>query len=541
MNYEPSPQQQDFFDWVEEKWSDATPKTKSCVLEAVAGSGKTTTLVHAVSRMDGFIFFGAFNKKIAEEIKTKVSHLNNAKLTVSTMHAEGFKMWRKVAKQVKVDGNKCKLIFRERVDYLRTCGSHEDADTLAKFESQILKLTSLAKQSGCGVLWTDRRKWFDLIDRYDVDCTDEDEFVVKAATGLLKKSVSMDYEVIDFDDMIYSPLAHGCRPFQYDWVLIDEAQDTNATRRELALRILKPGGRLVAVGDRHQAIYGFTGADSDALDLIRDAVDAGRMPLTVTYRCPKKIVEHAHQWVKHIHAHESAPDGQVITISPDKKLQDLAKPGDAIICRFNAPLLSLVYGFIGEGIPAKIEGREIGSGLKVLVSRWKVRSFDSLLDKLEKHLEKEVLKYTEKDQPNKVQAIEDKVACLEVIINRCMKTNVDEGLGIVERVCKEIDRIFDDNVSGRFVSLSTIHKSKGREWKNVFWFITPPSKWAKQPWQMEQEDNLRYVVTTRAMETLYLYESTNNTATIERKIENTDDIDVEGQMDKAQVFETPRG
>jgi superfamily I DNA/RNA helicase len=64
-----------------------------------------------------------------------------------------------------------------------------------------------------------------------------------------------------------------------------------------------------------------------------------------------------------------------------------------------------------------------------------------------------------------------------------------------------IDNIFADNVTG-ILTLSTIHRSKGREWKNVFWldrFNTCPSKYASMDWELEQEKNLQYVACTRSM------------------------------------------
>ncbi|MEY9138574.1 superfamily I DNA/RNA helicase [Bradyrhizobium diazoefficiens] len=52
------------------------------------------------------------------------------------------------------------------------------------------------------------------------------------------------------------------------------------------------------------------------------------------------------------------------------------------------------------------------------------------------------------------------------------------------------------------LTLSTIHKSKGREWQRVFWLDrlnTCPSKYAKLEWELEQEMNLCYVAATRSM------------------------------------------
>jgi DNA helicase-2/ATP-dependent DNA helicase PcrA len=55
------------------------------------------------------------------------------------------------------------------------------------------------------------------------------------------------------------------------------------------------------------------------------------------------------------------------------------------------------------------------------------------------------------------------------------------------------------------VTLSTVHKSKGREWPRVFLLGQEkymPSKYARQAWQLEQEMNLIYVAYTRAMSEL---------------------------------------
>jgi len=484
----PSLQQQSFFDWIQYGYG-------SCVLEAVAGSGKTTTLIEGLKLMNGSIFFGAYNKKIADEIKIRAPQRDD--LFVSTMHAAGFKAWRRLARDVKVDANKCRDIYRE------ACTRNPQYQP---FEGAVLSLVSYAKQAAVGVISNaeDSQIWLNLIEHFDVETAEQDKLIVALSKKLLQKSISLDHQLIDFDDMIYAPLVHKVRPYEHDWVLIDEAQDTNASRRALALLMLKRGGRMIAVGDRHQAIYGFTGADADALDLIGSAVSATQMPLTVTYRCPKAVVEHAKLFVKHIEAHESAPDGVVTVLDTDKTpLTQVAKPGDAILCRFNAPIIETAYGFIAAGIPAKVEGREIGTGLKALARRWKAKSYTQLRDRLEAYKERETMKFRAKEQESRAAAVEDKVQCLLVLVTRVEKID-PKPANPVERVCTEIDTIFGDNVGVECVLLSTIHKSKGREWKKVFWLQTGPSKWARKDWEKEQENNLCYVATTRAIEELVL-------------------------------------
>ena len=482
----PSPQQATFFDWI-------LNGNGSCVLEAVAGSGKTTTLIHALDLMKGSIFFGAYNKKIAEEIKARAP--KKPFLTISTMHAAGFGMWRKVAGGVKVESNKCRNIFRN------ACLKYPH---YSPFEPQVIALVSYAKQAAIGVLkpMNDMQAWIDLVEHFDIDCLEEDSLVIALARKTLQRSIELDNEVIDFDDMIYAPLYHKVRAFEYDWVLLDEAQDTNASRRALALLMLKRGGRLVAVGDRHQAIYGFTGADADSLDLIASAVNAKLLPLTVSYRCPKAVVAYAQQFVKHIQAHESAPEGIVRNFTGERLTKEV-KPGDAILCRFNAPIVKLVYQFIADGIAAKVEGREIGAGLKSLARRWKIKTFAALLNKLDDHCDREVSKYRAKEQESKAVAVEDKVACLKILIARVEKLNPNSK-NPIDDLCTEIDSMFSDDVGDNVVLLSTIHKSKGREWNNVYWLQTGPSKWARKDWELEQENNLCYVAATRAKQQLIL-------------------------------------
>lgn len=495
----PSPQQHDFFEWIQNGRG-------SAVLEAVAGSGKTTTLLAALEMMQGRIYFGAYNKKIAEEIRERAP--NRQGLFVGTMHSAGFKAWARATSNLTVDNKKVQKICRMN-------------DVDPDLEAAVCQLVSLAKQRAFDVVTPkSEAAWRDTIDHHNIETLERDAQVIELAEKVLQLSTQMDTQVIDFDDMIYAPLLHKARVFEHDWVLIDEAQDTNAARRALALRMLSRGGRLVAVGDRHQAIYGFTGADADALDLIGRAVNAQRLPLTVTYRCPKSVVRHAQRWVSHIEAHESAPEGRVISWQAFERAGEavmereslalvghgatewthLPKVGDAVLCRFNRPLIELAFDLISQGKPAKVEGRDIGEGLKTLARRWKVKSLDALIKKLETYREKETAKLRAKERESQAATVDDKVDCLLLLISRTMAKG-----GSVFDLLAEIDSIFsDDGDSTNRIILSSIHKSKGREWSRVFWMQTGTSPWARKEWEQEQERNLCYVATTRAKSDLIL-------------------------------------
>jgi DNA helicase-2/ATP-dependent DNA helicase PcrA len=496
MSFVPSPQQAAFI-------HEAKTGNSSVVLIAVAGAGKTTTILQAVGQMRGSSIILAFNKKIAEEIKAKLQKagIDWKKAEGSTVHAIGLRNYRKAFPQVRTVKDKVANITSAWIE------SSKIGPELAHHAAVVCHLVSLAKQNGVGIegqghiddtsIWKDIVEHFDLFDSEELEKKAED--LIDLAIDVLKAS-NDEHDIIDFDDMIYLPLLYQIRFWQYDNVIIDEAQDTNTVRRLLARCLMKPNGRLIAVGDPHQAIYGFTGADNDSLDIIKEAFSAKEMPLTVTYRCPKSVVKFAKTWVNHIEAHPSSPEGAISLETFEQMMQNPARlDGDAaILCRNTRPLVTAAFALIRAKIPCRIEGRDIGEALKKLATRWKsITTIPALDDKLEDWLDKEKAKWLPKKKMAKVQEAEDKVETLRVIMDACR----EEKRHKVTDVVAYIDNIFSDNVSG-ILTLSTIHRSKGREWKRVYWldrFNTCPSKYAQMDWEREQEINLQYVAATRSM------------------------------------------
>ena len=493
--FTPSPQQAAFLDW-------CVNGTGSCVLEAVAGAGKTTTLVNAINCFHGQIAFMAYNKKIAVEIERKLQALGIdwKKAQAGTVHSFAFKAFRKSFPNAQVRGSKVSDI----VDGMRQMGLFPPA--VAQQDKELCKLVSLAKQLGLGVLENanDHAVWAGIIDHHDLDLGDAipEDFINSAIAVLAQSNAQLD--IIDFDDMCYLPLLLNLRFWQFDVVFIDEAQDTNATRREIARRMLRRGGRLVAVGDRHQAIYGFTGADSDSLDLIRNQFGCIDLPMTTTFRCPKSVVAFAQQWVSHIEAAASAPEGSVSIMRMEDFMVDPAKieglSQSAILCRNTKPVVSLALQLIRRGVACRVEGRDIGEQLKKLVRKWKVKHTSQLQERIELWREREINKARAKKNPAKEEVVHDTADTILAIIDDVNKS----GKHSVDDVAAHIDNLFGDDITNMLV-LSTIHKSKGREWHDVYWLDragTCPSKYAKQEWQKEQERNLQYVAATRAQSRL---------------------------------------
>lgn len=489
-----SPQQQAFFDW-------AKNGSGSAVVEAVAGSGKTSSMIESLKYFDSNknIAMLAYNKAIGDELAFKCKEHTN--VLAGTVHSFGLRAFSASFQRPKIESQKVSNL---------TAHMFGDHDVLKIYLGIISKLVGFAKQRALGIIGeiSNTALWYDIANHFDVFSELSDQKVVPAdaiiaAAQMVLNESNKVVDIIDFDDMVYLPVLLGAKFNKFDVVMVDEAQDTNPARRALVRCLLAKGGRVVAVGDPHQAIYGFTGADNDSLKQISDDFGCETMRLSVTYRCPKAIVGFAKTWVNHIEAADTAKQGSYLTMTTAEMLtnnRQMLDKNSVILCRLTAPIIGLAFELLSKGIACKVEGRDIGAGLKKLAQKWKIRTTDKLLEKLSAYKDNEVTKALAKKLETKAQQIEDQVNTLVVIIE-----NVNaRQLHTVDAVIAEIDRMFSDNVNG-VLTLSTIHKSKGREWNNVFWLnrtTTCPSKYARQPWQIAQEKNLCYVAATRAMDKL---------------------------------------
>lgn len=514
----PSPQQQAVINWVRDGKG-------SAFVEAVAGAGKTTTLINALAETKGFVDFAAYNTKIAQEIKAKVGKLGlGNRIHVGTFHSFGFGAWRKSYPNVKAGTEASKEKRDMTIAKFRSIQSPEALDAFT------LKLVSLAKQRAIGLFGQieDRKLWWDIIEHFDLAYELDDELdknnVSLAEKGIdqamrtLRWHQSISPKIIDFDDMCYMPAVSGVRMFQADWIFVDEAQDTNPVRRALARKMLKPAGRACFVGDTNQAIYGFTGADSDAIQQITREFNCATIPLTITYRCPKKVVEMAHEVVSHIQAAETAPEGNVehaelhqIAIGTVKTEDGLKlptgvisytlRPDDAILCRNTKPLVKLAFALIRQGVACHVEGKDIGIGLLKLVDRFKAKTITAFRDKLVDWSEKEIEKLTAKGREIQAENLRDRVDTLLVMIDAHPPAADKETLRA------RIAGMFTDgeNEAKPTLTLSTVHRSKGREWRRVFilgYNQYMPSPFARQEWSLRQEANLKYVAVTRSQSEL---------------------------------------
>lgn len=490
MTFNPSPEQAAYFEWLRSGSGNA-------IIEAVAGSGKTTTIVAGLDLLprSASVKLLAYNKRMAVEL---VERIPNGKEVASTFHAAGFAALRATIRNCKTDGDKLYLMVKEDA---------EAKPHLKPLLGSIPAMVSVFKQKGVIALQPyDENAAEDWLYHYGInsklpeDVSNED--FLDLALQYLKKSnnLIMKSGKIDFDDMLYAPLLLGSRFGKPDYLLVDEAQDTNRMRREIMHRMAGENTRVIAVGDPHQAIFGFTGADATGFQLIADEFKCQRFPLTVSYRCPQKIVAHAQHWVSHIQAHASAPEGELRECDEADFLSQVA-PGDAVLCRFNRPLFKFCFALIRRGQGAKIEGRAIGDGLIVLARKWKVHTLDSLKSRLATYFARE--KEKANGRKSILSTIEDREETMSILIEHVEET----GGTTPEDLVAFIKDLFADDVTSnpKLVIFSSIHRAKGLEWPRV-WLLgrkqLMPSRFATLDHELEQEMNLIYVAVTRAKQEL---------------------------------------
>jgi DNA helicase-2/ATP-dependent DNA helicase PcrA len=252
------------------------------------------------------------------------------------------------------------------------------------------------------------------------------------------------------------------------------------------------GGRIVIVGDDRQGIYGFRGASTNALDMLKAELGADEFPLTVTRRCPKAVVSMAKALVPDFTAADDAPDGTVDTLDLNKILSEV-KPGNFILSRTNAPLVGLCLKLVANDIPARVRGRNIGDNLIAMVEKAKAKDLNDVsnyLDKWEAKQMKRAATLPEEKADRLVSDVQDKRQTLDTLIG---------AVDTVKELISKIDAMFSDNPDIKAVMLSTVHKSKGLEADRVF-LLESTFRASKGI----EDDNIRYVALTRAKSHLTL-------------------------------------
>jgi DNA helicase-2/ATP-dependent DNA helicase PcrA len=265
-------------------------------------------------------------------------------------------------------------------------------------------------------------------------------------------------------------------------------------------------GRLLFVGDKRQAIYGFAGADPRSLERIVEKTNATVLPLSVTYRCPSSHVTLAKRFSPEIEAAPDAKRGEVWRIA-DRQLVSKVQGGDLILCRNNAPLVDAALELLRNNIAAVVVGKDLEAVLLRDATELYAKGLENWQGRLEALEQTEVTRLSRVSDPELserlIQRRLDELQVLQAVVKRAVETGL-KNLGELTNFIKSL--FAEENHPVRLMS---VHRAKGLEAERVF-ILYPhlmPSMYARSKEAKEGEDCVRFVALTCSKDTLVFVES----------------------------------
>ncbi len=480
---------------------------------ADAGTGKSSMIVQLAARakcrpgetVAGIVV--TFGKKASEDTKSRLPN----HWVGSTIHAVGNEFVCAYYGTEKMGTNEGKT---------RQILKDEYPDEGAQY-TIVEKLVELAKSQA----WTELDATDALLEEratfYNVDIGDNPSQAFTMTRNVLKISRSAIKRYgHDFDDQVWLPVVNNIPIVKYRYVVGDEWQDCSIVRIKLAMMIC--GGTFGYVGDKDQAIFGFTFADVTSMETCARLVHElmGRTvqsyQLTMNWRCPTDAIGLTRCIHPSIRARPNAPKGAVHVINYEQFTKEV-RVGDLVLCRVNADLIRAGYALIKAGIPAVVLGRDIAKKLKGIITRFGMNddktyvTTRTLVLRLNEWFNEEMEGVDEKNLRNPAKFISDLEDEYYCILALCGIIVYDDGrdpdwrgvLPHVKAVLDKIDEMFGEDGEkddSKVVTLATVHKMKGGQRARVFLLRANelhPHPMASCEWELVQEMCILYVAITR--------------------------------------------
>lgn len=448
--------------------------TDNLLISALAGAAKTSTLVliaHALPSTA--ILCLAFNVRIAKEMQERLP----STCVAMTLNACGHRAWANFLnrKFLEVDQKKTYRIVKTLIEACEGDERKWAYDNMA----------SLMRNVDAGKQWgyvptghyphakrlMDDDEYFASLDEEPNDLEKE---ILRAAA--LVSLAEAHKGLIDFGDQLLCPTVFPASFVKYPLVMVDEAQDLSALNHAMLSKLVTK--RIIAVGDECQSIYGFRGADEYSMPTLKKQFDMREMLLSVSFRCPIKVVEEARWRAPHMQYPEWAKPGEVKHFAT-WTTTDIPDFG-VILCRNNAPLFSMAITLLKNGRFPELVGNDIGKQLIKNLNKLGPSTMvqAAVMEAIAAWEEAKLRKARNKDK------VRDQAACLRIFAG--MGQNLGDAVAYAERIM----------AAAGPVKLMTGHKSKGLEFDNVFILDQHLIK------KDQQDLNLRYVMQTRAKITL---------------------------------------
>lgn len=271
---------------------------------AGAGAGKTKTLTSKIAYIIDEhlatpynILAITFTNKAAKEMRDRLYLLigdEARKLQVSTFHSFGLKLLRENYELLGYDRNFVIMDSDDSLTVVKKIIKDLDYDPKVYNPKAIRNKISSCKNELISAK---------AYERYAVS---DYEQVIQKVYEKYEKKLQQNNSV-DFDDLLILPIKlfrehqDVLEKYQnlYQYVLIDEYQDTNQAQYILTKMISEKNRRITCVGDDSQSIYSFRGANyKNILNFENDYRDAKTILLEQNYRSTGNILDAANQVIK---------------------------------------------------------------------------------------------------------------------------------------------------------------------------------------------------------------------------------------------------
>lgn len=470
-----------------------------CV-EARAGCGKSKTIELCANFIpqNKKVLIVAFNKNIADHLKEKLA--NNTNVDVMTYHSLGYSILKTRYNNLNLDDDKYKKYILSNIEEINPDFPPLKGPQKARYIANIQKLFNYTRYNLC----QSKKEIEKLVTKYGVTVFSNE---VDAVIHLIKWG-SKNVSTVDFQDMIWLPyelgITGGIYRFSYDFIFVDEAQDSSLAQQNLVKICEKRNTRYLIVGDTSQCINSWAGSDFKSFETFKKKLKTKQFDLNVSYRCPKSVGILAQKYVHNFLTLDTAINGTVQYNVPISAI----KEGDMVLCRLTSPLVRLYLDLIDKGRKVYVKGLGIGQQMIDFLKNFNEQD----LNKIREGLYNNIISVWEgfadlygcdlKSAANnpEIMLLYDDILIFDALTKDI--TTVDELYDKINRLFinqKEVSTE-DKNV----IHLSTVHKAKGLENDNVF-ILCPsmmPSKLASLDWEKASEENLIYVAYTRAKKTL---------------------------------------
>jgi len=287
-----------------EQYEVVTKADGPCLVLAGAGSGKTRTLVYRVVYLleQGIapknIMLVTFTNKAAREMLERIEVIlrGEAKgLWGGTFHHIGNRILRIYGEAIGIANNFTILDEEDSLTLVKNCLSRTAAPADKYFpKAKVVKSIISMSVNLCRPI---RQT---MAERYDYLKPEYCAYILEASEIYAQRKKSAN--ALDFDDLLLkwnellekSPAVKSKLGRQFQYILVDEFQDTNYLQNKIIANLAEPQRNILAVGDDAQSIYAFRGADvNNILTFPKLFADARTFRLDINYRSTPEILKFA--------------------------------------------------------------------------------------------------------------------------------------------------------------------------------------------------------------------------------------------------------